>query len=336
MALFSKKSKKIICSGDSYTDNYRIGNEGGKNGFPPFNVWPNFLGQRLSDDEYFIPSRDLINIGSSGAGNYEIYSRTVDTIAKHKNIGLVVVMWSEFSRVDLEVDLRDFVADKKENSDIATHLSYTRLHKGGSRYPVYFENLHPGKIVQENKPGVVRVDQNGKRVDTKNWKYKLSEIYHTKKTSNTYSGINAFVRYVYSIQSICKSENIPLMQIMGTSPLTCEGLYGNYLTEGVAADAAKIVGGGGPWQEACDVLIKHSTIDKIEDSFIGWPVFKELGGFHVDDLLEKNDSKWNGRRGNCWPADLRVSEKDSHPNLKGHKFLGDYLYEQYKDLYSDS
>lgn len=26
-----------------------------------------------------------------------------------------------------------------------------------------------------------------------------------------------------------------------------------------------------------------------KDNFIGWPLFKEIGGFHVDDLLEKND-----------------------------------------------
>ena len=73
MGLFSK-SKKIICSGDSYTDNYRAGNVGTK---PPYQVWPNFLGNKFEKDNYFIPSRDLINVGSSGAGNYDQFWTTV-------------------------------------------------------------------------------------------------------------------------------------------------------------------------------------------------------------------------------------------------------------------
>ena len=96
MGLFSKKSKKIICCGDSYTDSFRAGNQGVE---MPYQVWPNFLGEKISNNEYFIPSKDLMNLGSSGAGNYEIYSRTVDVISSQKNIGLAIPMWSEFQRV---------------------------------------------------------------------------------------------------------------------------------------------------------------------------------------------------------------------------------------------
>ena len=73
--------KTLICAGDSYTDDFRTTNNFEK-------VWPNFLAEKTK-------AKHLINIGSSGAGNYEIFSRTVDEITLNKNIDLVVVMWSE-------------------------------------------------------------------------------------------------------------------------------------------------------------------------------------------------------------------------------------------------
>ena len=49
--------KTLICAGDSYTDRYRTTNNFDK-------VWPNFLAEKTKP-------KHLINIGSSGAGNYE-------------------------------------------------------------------------------------------------------------------------------------------------------------------------------------------------------------------------------------------------------------------------
>ena len=317
MGLFSKKSKKIICCGDSYTDSFRAGNQGVE---MPYQVWPNFLGEKISNNEYFIPSKDLMNLGSSGAGNYEIYSRTVDAISSQKNIGLVVVMWSEFPRVDFEVDLRNFKAEKDPTKNKFGFMSYLRLYKGKTRYPVYFENFHPEKVLTSERKGIITIDSKGRKVVTPSWKYKLSEISGLKKIKNNYSGINAFIRYAYSIQSICDNENIPLIQIMGTRPVVDNNIGG---------DVAKV------WQECCSIMIQHPMLEKMKNNFIGWPIFKELGGFLVDDLIEQNDIKWSGQRGNLWPADLRISENDSHPNIKGHKFIGEYLYEQYENLYSD-
>ena len=147
MALFSKN---IICSGDSYTDNLRTGNEGN-------DVWPDFLAQKLK-------TKNVINLGSSGAGNYEIYSRTVDSICNIKNISLMVVMWSEFPRIDLEIDMRKFKADKRNPNG---HLSYQRLHRGKSQYPVWFENFNPQKLLQWERKGLIEKDGNGKKGNIK-------------------------------------------------------------------------------------------------------------------------------------------------------------------------
>jgi hypothetical protein len=97
---------------------------------------------------------------------------------------------------------------------------------------------------------------------------------------------------------------------MGTRPVVDNNIGG---------DVAKV------WQECCSIMIQHPMLEKMKNNFIGWPIFKELGGFLVDDLIEQNDIKWSGQRGNLWPADLRISENDSHPNIKGHKFIGEYL-----------
>jgi lysophospholipase L1-like esterase len=296
----------------------------------PYQVWPNFLGEKISKNEHFITSKDLMNLGSSGAGNYEIYSRTVDAISSQKNIGLVVVMWSEFPRVDFEVDLRNFKADKETTKNKFGYMSYIRLYKGKTRYPVYFENWHPEKVLTIERKGIITIDNKGKKVVIPSWKYKLSELFDLKKINNNYSGINAFIRYAYSIQAICDNENIPLIQIMGTRPVVNDGVWPDVTdtTESAHLNSA--------WQECCSIMIRHPMLEKIKNNFIGWPVFKELGGFNVDDLIEQNDIKWVGKRGNLWPADLRISENDSHPNLKGHKFIGEYLYEQYEKLYPDS
>lgn len=320
MELFSKN---IICSGDSYTDNLRTGNEGKE-------VWPDFLAQKLK-------TKNVINLGSSGAGNYEIYSRTVDSICNIKNISLVVVMWSEFPRIDLEIDMRKFKANKK-NPD--GHLSYQRLHRGKSQYPVWFENFNPPKLLQWERKGLIEKDGNGKKIEREKWKYQISRFFDVHKTQNDYSGINAFMRYAYSIQSICEIENIPLIQIMGTEPVINEGIYNPTRTKsGLIRSPENLPGERrfhNSWQDACSMVLRHPTLEKIKNNFIGWPMFKEIGGYCVDDLISENDPKWNGMRGNHWPSDFRISEKDSHPSTKGHKFIGEYLYEQSKHLYSDS
>ena len=73
--------KKLLAVGCSYTeDDY------------PFPVWPKLLAEKFN--------MKCINLGQSGSGNEYIYSRTLDTLVTEKNLGLVVVMWSEFQRLD--------------------------------------------------------------------------------------------------------------------------------------------------------------------------------------------------------------------------------------------
>lgn len=62
---------------------------------PAFPVWPVLLSEKLH--------LNCINVSIPGIGNRAIFEKCIKEVSKHKSedIGLVVVMWSEFFRVDI-------------------------------------------------------------------------------------------------------------------------------------------------------------------------------------------------------------------------------------------
>ena len=81
--MFKSSKKKLIAIGCSYTADW--------NSFPP---WPTLLAEML-DMECF-------NLSICGSGNDQILAKTVDVVLKEKNIGLVVLMWSEWQRIGFQ------------------------------------------------------------------------------------------------------------------------------------------------------------------------------------------------------------------------------------------
>ncbi len=73
--------KNLVAVGCSYTAN--------SYNFP---VWPEVLSEKLNLYCY--------NLGNCGSGNEYIFSRSLDALHTIKNIGMLVVMWSEFQRTD--------------------------------------------------------------------------------------------------------------------------------------------------------------------------------------------------------------------------------------------
>ena len=57
-----------------------------------FPSWPAHLAEKLN--------MECINLGRAGAGNEYMLAKVIDTVLTEKNIGLVVVMWSEWQRMD--------------------------------------------------------------------------------------------------------------------------------------------------------------------------------------------------------------------------------------------
>lgn len=85
--VFKSSRKKLIVSGCSYTDNWWTREHGVR-------VWPEILAEKLD--------MDCINLGQCGRGNEYIFQTIIDEIQKHKNIGLVIPMWSEWNRIDFQ------------------------------------------------------------------------------------------------------------------------------------------------------------------------------------------------------------------------------------------
>ena len=110
--MMSKYSKHLIVSADSMGSNLvkfyksvqhvKSTNEGkffsNFDKLPdPFPIWPELLAEKLNLNN--------INLSIPGLGNRAIFERAVDEISKYNpnDIGLVVIMWSEWTRVDIRV-----------------------------------------------------------------------------------------------------------------------------------------------------------------------------------------------------------------------------------------
>ena len=320
--------KTLICAGDSYTDRYRTTNNFDK-------VWPNFLAEKTKP-------KHLINIGSSGAGNYEIFSRTVDEITLNKNIDLVVVMWSEFPRIDFELDMRTNPWPPLSKTGRPDPYTAKRFKRGKNKFPQNYMNLHPEREIFWTPNSGRIVIENNKQKIIKGWKNRIGFDMITNYLTNYYADINKFLRYVYSIQSICELEHIPYIQIMGPEPVMgpvdSEGnpIWNWRKSHYQASDGRwykNHTGDTGRYQSVLTHVTDHFMFDKITKNFIGWPIFLELDGYHIDDFLSSKDSKWDKTRGSRWPSELRISEDDSHPNEKGHELIGELLYNEYKKIY---
>ena len=91
--MLKSSKKKLIAIGCSYTEHY-LRSDHSPDIDHDFPRWPQHLADMLD--------MECINLGRSGAGNKYILSKIVDTVLTEKNIGLVVVMWSQFQRLDFE------------------------------------------------------------------------------------------------------------------------------------------------------------------------------------------------------------------------------------------
>ena len=85
--------KKLVAVGCSYTaDDFRGHHESHfQYNFP---VWPELLSKKLN--------MKCVNFGRSGMGNEYIATKVTEACIHLNDIGLVVCMWSEFTRLDFQ------------------------------------------------------------------------------------------------------------------------------------------------------------------------------------------------------------------------------------------
>jgi hypothetical protein len=91
--MLKSSRKKLIAIGCSFTEHY-LNNPMSPDFDHNFPRWPQHLADKLD--------MECVNLGRCGAGNQQISSKLIDTVLSEKNIGLVVLMWSEWIRQDFQ------------------------------------------------------------------------------------------------------------------------------------------------------------------------------------------------------------------------------------------
>ena len=106
------------------------------------------------------------------------------------------------------------------------------------------------------------------------------------------------VRWYHAFQNHCELHNIPYLQMQAFHPTS---------------------------NSVMKEFLDSSQLDLIDDSkFIGWPMYRELGGKTIWNMLDEVDPE---------QTRLRISKEDLHPNDKGHDYIAEILYDKYKEIY---
>lgn len=232
----------------------------------PFAVWPEIV----ADKE----NLKLINTSNPGYGNDAIFHKVVDQIFQHNSsVSLVVVMWSNWMRKDLQIS-----KDKWQSSTFTASMERYRME--------YFSAL-----------------------------YGIGAL-------NGYACVDYFFRYVLLLTEICKSLGIKLVQCQGTNILHLPNNFAEYQHLDARGDLEKQK--CSPYiqewtrKDIIKYFIDHHAYNTVEktDTFIDWPLFREIGGQTWSDIMSKRQNEF-------W-----LSDQDSHPNASAHQMYAEKIIEK--------
>ena len=195
--------KKLVAVGCSYTASDW-----------PFPVWPQVLSEKLN--------LDCVNLGNCGSGNEYIFSQGLDALNRFSDIGIMVVMWSEFQRTDWYRD-----NDKWDC--------------------IHFKC---GDVLRNKEK----------------WKNDMVENLKLKGYDNKIFQIDRSLRFMYSLQTVAESLNIPFIHLVGCDPCLIEDQ-----------------------PNAARRIIDSPYFDKI--NMLGWPILDNIGGWTIDTWLDKIDGQ---------------------------------------------
>ena len=182
--------KKLLTFGCSYTDDKYIeltskypqlidllkDNDG--NMTKPFPFWPELLSKRLN--------MKYENYAQCGFGNDGIHATLLENTVGRNDIGMVIVMWSEFMRLDMEIAQKTVFGHKFE----------------------WFKN------------NIAATTEGGKNADhNKNLRHKQIDVTETLNKYNLIHPVAMLrksVNHFYDVQEMCKSRNIPLIYTQAT------------------------------------------------------------------------------------------------------------------------
>ena len=288
MLKFSKDSrKKLIAIGCSYTDDWN-----NRSRIPPekrFPSWPHLLAETLD--------MQCINLGRSGAGNDEILSNLIDTVLNQKNIGLVVIMWSEWQRISFQMRYR--------RPSEWWHVNTMR--KAGE---CWLEHVARSRWIPDFQ---LSVDE---------WAPNLLGAI------NPHHSCQTALRNFILAQNLLK--DIPYLFIQGPAAMTYYNVktlkYIDCSQDGPNGESIDFYRTNNSRQQTAIFLTNSPYLKHIETNrFIGWPIFAELGGYNVDDMLDKIDPK---------RTRTRIGPDDTHPNRVGYEIITQEIYNAYEKVYT--
>ena len=236
---------------------------------------------------------DCINLAHGGSGNEYIYSSLLDKI------------------------LQLIVADRKDDIGLIipawSHVK-RKDYKLGARWH------HPGIVQGEYSP----FDSYGKD--------NISILMQPNASYSTHAGDTQFcidqsVRYYYSLQEICKSKKLPYKAFQMIHAWDYHEV-GDDKWDKLDSASQDIIKKEN--KKIMKFLYYSPYFNIIDDTFIGWPLDKGLGGFSIEEnVIEgyKTDPEFLGR----WKQpslEWAISEKDNHPNAKGHEKIAEFLYDR--------
>ena len=177
--------KKLLVFGCSYADKsyveittkseklkeHMYDNQG--NLTKPFDFWPEILAKELD--------LELVNFAQCGFGNDGIHSTFMDEISRQQNIGLVVVMWSEFMRIGFEQEIRSVFKSK---------FDWLKIN-----------------ITASDRNKALRKRQ-----------IEITDVLNKNGLLSPASMLKRSLRLFYSVQNVCENLRKPYIQIMGMPP----------------------------------------------------------------------------------------------------------------------
>ena len=227
---------------------------------------------------------ELLNLAFSGSGNQQIFNNVLYGLNTNKDVDTIMIGWSSFERIDL---LRGESLDN-------VHLCKTQdFHNEEWFHRSYLPNA-------EKYITMFRED----------------EIFPVEKL------ISQFLNYSITIDSICKSRNIKLLQFFAVEPLT-NTLY---------------LEKTGKRMQYYKTYINNELINHINtDNFFGFPGTDLLGGTNLhkimieqknfDDLIINSEKRTYSAEHN-WTFNV-----DAHPNGEGNKLIYETLNNFRLDIY---
>lgn len=237
--------------------------------------------------DYFAEDLDLelINLSFSGSGNQQIFDNALYALNTNKHIDTMMIGWSSFERVDLPRHITGF-----DDAHLCITQDFTNT-----------EWFHRSYLPNAEKYITM---------------FRDDEIFTIEKL------INKFLNYSVTIDSICKSRNIKLIQFFAVEPLT----YTLYLD--------KI----GKRMHYYKYYINNELMHHINtDNFFGFPGTDLLGGTNLhkimmeqknfDDLIINSEKRIYSAEHN-WTFNV-----DSHPNGEGNKLIYETLNNFRLDIY---